>query len=198
MKSSLLSVTCPPASPGGSFKNSLRLVKSANGFPSALKTVQLVHRSNFRPGVMVHYLRYLLTPVVLVTLLWTSTFLHDFCEVVLATAHDTGHHQVHVTGHHHHHGHHAAHSLIAGSSETHSSFGCVEDHGHQPSLFSNHRSDQFKVAHISAQPKPIVAQMLISWQAGQPVIVHSRQRPPPDVDPTYKLPTYLRYQVLLI
>ena len=146
---------------------------------------------------MPQYLRYLLTPVVLVTLLWTSTFLHDFCEDVLTTAHHTGHHnQVHETGHHH--GHHAAHSLIAQSYETLSSFGCIENHGHQPSLFSNHRSDQFKVSHISAQPKPIVAQMIISWQAGQPVIVHSRQRPPPDFDCTYKLPSYLRYQVLLI
>lgn len=138
---------------------------------------------------MVQNSRLLLTPIVLVTLLWTSTFLHDFCEDVAAQVHERSHH---------HHGHHAAHSLIAHSPETLPSFGCVESHGHQPSLFSNHRSDQFNVAQISAQPKPIVAQMIISWQAGQPVIVHSRQRPPPEFDCTYKLPTYLRYQVLLI
>lgn len=137
---------------------------------------------------MVQNLRYLLTPIVLVTLLWTSTFLHDFCEDALETVHETGHH---------YHGHHA-HSLIAHPSETLLSLGCVQSHGHQPSLFSNHRSDQFKLAKIPVQAKPIVAQMIISWHAGQPVIVHSRQRPPPDFDRTYKLPTYLRYQVLLI
>jgi hypothetical protein len=41
---------------------------------------------------MVQNLRYLLTPIVLVTLLWTSTFLHDFCEDALETVHETGHH----------------------------------------------------------------------------------------------------------
>ncbi len=143
---------------------------------------------------MVQYLRYLLTPVVLVTLLWTSTFLHDFCEDVLPPVHENTHNQ----HHHHGHGHHAAHNLTAHSSETLPSFGYVESHGHQPSLSSNHRSDRFNFAQISAQPKPIVAQMIISWQAGQPVVIHSRQRPPPDFDCTYKLPTYLRYQVLLI
>ena len=133
---------------------------------------------------MVQNLRYLLTPIVLVTLLWTSTFLHDFCEDFLATIHESGNH--------------VAHSVIAHSLETLPSLGCVESHAHQPSLFSNHRSDQFKVAHMAGQPKPIVTQMIISWQAGQPVIVHSKQRPPPDFACTYKLPTYLRYQVLLI
>jgi hypothetical protein len=125
--------------------------------------------------------------ILLVTLLWTSTFLHDFCENVLTgpfESHDRTDHSF-------------LHSPY--SADVEQSIGYAEEHSHQPSLFSNYRNDRFGVADDSDQLGTINSLMLPnSWQAGQPMILHSRQRPPPVSVHNYKSPIYLRYQVLLI
>lgn len=153
-------------------------------------TVQLKCQGMFLTGAMAQYLRYLLTPIILVTLLWSSTFLHDFCEDVLAAS---------ATLESHDHIAQPEHSFHSHSAGVEQSIGSAEEHSHQPSLFSNHRSNRLSLSLDSGQSEPIMAPMLPkSWQAGLPVTIHSQQRPPPLSPSAYKLPTYLRYQVLLI